>query len=300
MKKNQKITKIFWKSIFILFFGFCTYASTELQDYEKSCFWKVQTKNNCIYLLGSIHALKEENYPLKRSIEEAFNEAGIIVFEVNLDSAVTPKAVQMIFNKAIYSGEKTLKSELSEETYKLAEKISLELGLNIAQMNKFKPWFFTVTLLGMKIKKMGFDPKYGVDRYFFDKAKLMGKEIIGLESIEYQVNLFADIVEDDQEELVLQTLKEMDIFEEELQNIITAWMNGDISELNKQILQSFREYPKIYKKLILQRNMNWIHYLDALLHQEKNVFIVVGAGHLLGEEGLIQLLIDKGYLVKQL
>ncbi|MCK4829844.1 TraB/GumN family protein, partial [bacterium] len=177
---------------------------------------------------------------------------------------------------------------------------SLELGLNIAQMNKFKPWFFTVNMLGMKIIKMGFDPKFGVDRYFFDKAKLMGKEIIGLESIEYQVNLFADFIEDEQEDLVLQTLKEMDILEEELKNIVTAWMKGDIDELNNQILQSFREYPKIYKKLILQRNLNWMPHLDALLHQGKNVFIVVGAGHLLGEKGLIQLLIDKGYSVKQL
>ena len=237
MTKNKKISNIFLKSILILFFAFCTSLCTELKDYEKSCFWKVQTKNNSIYLLGSIHALKQENYPLKRSIEEAFNEAEITVFEVNLDSAVTPKAVQMIFNKAIYSGEKTLKGALSEETYKLAEIKSLELGLNIAQMNKFKPWFFTVNMLGMKIIKMGFDPKFGVDRYFFDKAKLMGKEIIGLESIEYQVNLFADFIEDEQEDLVLQTLKEMDILEEDLKNRNELFLSALLGEKGYEELQ---------------------------------------------------------------
>jgi len=299
-KRMRRIAKAFVFICLILFITSFLYSQNGLHEGGKSCLWKVETPNNIVYLMGSIHVLKKENYPLKSSIERAFADAQTLVFEINLDSAETGRAQMMILNRALYHDRSTLKESIREEIYQLAAKKASELGLRMEQFNGFKPWFFAMSLMAMKIQTLGFDPNYGIDKYFFSRAKQTQKEIVGLESIEYQIGLFDEMEKKDQEQLILQTLEELDLFGSEIHELVHAWESGDLKTLEEMVLKSFKEYPDVYRRFICQRNINWLIQIDELLKRNKNVLIIVGAGHLLGEDGIVAALRQRGYSVEQL
>lgn len=149
------------------------------------------------------------------------------------------------------------------------------------------------------MQQLGFEASYGVDQYFFRQALAENKEIVALETLEYQISLFDALSAEEQEDLLLETLLELDTLETYYNNLITAWFNGDLAEFTALFLASFAGYPDLEEKLLTQRNRNWLPIIELLLQQKKDYLVIVGAGHLLGEEGLIQLLENRGYLIEQ-
>ncbi|NET38635.1 MAG: TraB/GumN family protein, partial [Cyanothece sp. SIO1E1] len=174
-----------------------------------------------------------------------------------------------------------------------------EIGLPIAAFDSFEPWFFVLSLVTLKLQSLGFDPNYGVDRYFFNQAVQANKEILGLETVSDQLSLFDNLSAQDQEAYVQQTLLEFDTLETSFQSIIDAWKAGDAETLGNLIFESFEQYPAIRQKLFDERNQKWVPQIEALLQQDDDYLIVVGAGHLIGEGSVIDLLQDKGYVAKQ-
>ena len=267
---------------------------------EKSCLWKVQSETNVIYLLGSIHYLKAENYPLPQAIENAFEDVRILVFEMNLDSASTPKSQSFIMQKASYGNDMTLEKSLKAETYTLAGEKANEIGLPIATLNGFKPWFFSLSLIAVKLQSLGYNPNHGIDKYFFNKAKETEKQILAFETLEYQINLFDELSDDFQELIVLQTLNELDVIETEIDQLVESWKKGDVKGMEATVLKSLGEFPEIQERFINKRNKNWLPQIIEYLQAKEKTMIIVGAGHLVGKEGLVNLLQDKGYQVDQL
>ena len=300
MVKDKKIIRFVFIWLIVFTFSSLHFAQDSPDIDGKSCLWKVQSENNTVYLLGSIHILKQENYPLKESIEQAFDDVQKLVFEIHLDSAETLSTQMKILSKGMYSDGSTLQENIDEETYSLVKKKAEELGLGIEQMSRFKPWFVTVTLMTLKLQKLGFNPNYGIDKYFFKKAKEAGKEIAGLETVEYQIDLFDSLSKMNQKDLILQTLEELDVLEEEIDDLIGAWRMGHSVKLEDMVLKSFKEYPEIYRTFIYERNISWLPQVESLLKINKNVLVIVGAGHLLGNDGIISLLEKRGYFAEQL
>ena len=300
MVKDKKTVRFVFTWLIGFTFSSLLFAQDSPDIDGKSCLWKVQSEKNTVYLLGSVHILKQENYPLKKSIEQAFDDVQKLVFEIHLDSAETLSVQMKILSKGMYSDGSTLQENIDEETYSLVTEKAEELGLGIEQMSRFKPWFVTVTLITLKLQKLGFDPNYGVDKYFFKKAKEAGKEIAGLETVEYQIDLFDSLSKMNQKDLILQTLKELDVLEEEIDDLIDAWRMGHSVKLEDMVLKSFKEYPEIYRKFIYERNISWLPQVESLLKINKNVLVIVGAGHLLGNDGIISLLEKRGYSAEQL
>jgi len=147
------------------------------------------------YLLGSIHFLKKEHYPLKKVIEEAFDQADVLAVEVDISSDKIAKAGMMLLQKGMYTGEETLKANISEKTFQLARDKLKELGMDISGFQTFKPWMVAMSIINMELMKLGFNPNYGIDKYFLDKVSESTsapgkKEIVELEGVEYQVKLF--------------------------------------------------------------------------------------------------------------
>jgi len=278
-------------------------GQTELAGANKSCLWKVTSPNqakNAVYLLGSIHLLKPENYPLKQSLLTAFENSQILLFEINLDSAETPEMQQFLLAKGMYTNDSTLQQSMSPETYAVAEKTVADLGLNIDLMHKFKPWFFSITLMSLKLKQLGFDPNWGVDKWFFDKAKQDHKTIVALETVADQLNLFDQLMTKQGEALILQTLEEFKVLEKEIDQLVLAWNKGDTQKLEALLLKSFKEYPEIYDSIVLKRNANWLPQIENQFKRQENCLVVVGSGHLIGKNSLIDLLKQKGYSIEQL
>ena len=267
---------------------------------QKSCLWKVTLKQNTVYLLGAIHLMREDGYPLNKSIESVYHDAQTLVLEINLDEASSSKAQSLMLSKGLYPAGQTLRESLSPKTFELVKKKTEELGLDIQQVNRLKPWLVTMTLAAMQLEQLGYDSKLGIDKHFFDQARTDKKEILSLESIEYQVSLLEGMSSGNQESALLETIQELDLFKKEFGEIVKAWSHGESQKLDELLLESFKDYPELLNQLIVQRNKNWVPRIEEFLSHKGNVLVVVGAAHLIGNKGVIEMLRQKGYVVEQL
>lgn len=267
---------------------------------RKHSLWKISSNSDTVYIFGSVHLLKEGDYPLDKSIEKAFDNSSRLFFEINLDTIDEQKIQQLTIAKGTYSGGQTLKDSLSNQTYEFTKKRMADLGQNIEQFERFKPWLLAITMDMLELQKLGFDQSNGVDKYFYEKAKKAGKKVDGFETAEYQLRLLSDMSAAIQETLLLQTMKELDEVQKEMTAIVEAWKSGDADALDTILLKSFKDYPGVNKMLIVDRNKNWLPKIESLIGKKENVMIIVGAAHLVGKDGIIALLKQRGYQVEQL
>jgi len=267
---------------------------------EKSFLWKVRSEKNSIYILGSIHFLKKESYPLKQSIEQAFDAVSKLVLEIDLQSATPEKTRQVTLEKGLFRDGTTLQQNVDKETYDLTERRAREAGIDLRAMNPLKPWLVALTLTTMKLQKLGFDPNYGVDRYLAERAKRSGKSTGGLESLEFQIDLLDGLSRRDQEMMLRETLKELDQLDKGVEQLVQSWTKGEVGPVEEWLLAGMREYPEVHVKVIVERNRRWLPQIEKMIAQGENAIVVVGAAHLVGREGVIELLKQRGYTVEQL
>ncbi|KPK01657.1 MAG: hypothetical protein AMK71_04740 [Nitrospira bacterium SG8_35_4] len=262
--------------------------------------WSVEGRKATVYILGSIHLLKKDSYPLPAAIENIFSCCNKIAFETDLDGMKKPEMQNMMMTLGMYPAGRTLSKNISKNTYTLLREKLHASGITIERFEQFKPWFVAINLAGLELERMGFDPALGVDRYFFDRARQERKNMLYLETNEFQINLFARFSPQKQETLLKQTLEELTIIETLFKEMIDAWRTGDHDLFNSIMSKSFNEYPSIYNKLFIRRNRNWIPELIKLMNQQGDALVIVGAGHLVGKDSVIDLLKKKGYKVDQL
>lgn len=271
----------------------------QAEETSKSCLWSIQKGSHALYLLGSIHVLKSDAYPLPEAIENAYSSSQKVVFETDMNAMLDPAVAQKMMQLALYPEGQTLNQQLRPETLnKLKAKIS-ELGLPMQQFFQYKPWFIALTLAQFELQRMGFNPAYGVDMHYFGRAKNDQKATSFLEPIDIQLNLLGKMNASDQEALLDQTLEEMDIITELAADMLAYWKAGDAENLYHLLNKSFEGRPRLRDKILIQRNKRWVSGIEALLKENKNVLVIAGAGHLIGPESLIDLLREKGYSVKQ-
>lgn len=267
---------------------------------NKAFLWQINSPRNRVYILGSIHLLKKSDYPLAQQINAAYEDAEKLVFEVDLGKLESSEAQSIVLEKATAKDGKTLKDRLTPETYQLAQTKASEIGLPIEAFSGFKPWFFSLTLITLKLQRLGFNPENGVDQYFFQKATKDGKQILALETIEDQFNLFDNFSQGDQEQYIRQTIDELKILEVSFQKMVAAWKTGDDKALETLLLESFEDYPELEDQIFGARNRKWMTTIEPLLQKEEDYLIVVGAGHLVGKDSVLQLLEAKGHVLKRL
>ena len=266
---------------------------------DKSFLWRVQSDKANIFILGSVHFLKKENYPLNKTIEKAFDSTQKLVLEIDLKSEDAGVVQRVTVEKGI-SRERALEQSVSAETYGLAEKRAQELGIDIRALTPLKPWVVALTMTALQLQKLGFDPNYGIDRYLAGRATKSGKPVVGLETASFQIGLIDQLPERDQESMLRQSLKEMDLLERGLDQIVRAWSTGDATALEALLLGSMREYPAVHQTVIVDRNRRWLPQIEKMIEQGESVLIAVGAAHLIGKDGVIELLKARGYTVEQM
>ncbi|MDX1709016.1 MAG: TraB/GumN family protein, partial [Desulfobacterales bacterium] len=181
---------------------------------------------------------------------------------------------------------------------KLEKKIK-SLGLPPEAFSRFKPWFVALSLTTSELMQMGYNPQHGVDFYFFGKAQGKGKEIGYLEAPEYQINLLGKMAEKDQNDFLRQTLKDLEMVNELAGDLVKNWKTGNAEKLHELLHASFEDYPGLNDRLLIQRNLKWMDKIEAAIGESQNVLFVVGAGHLVGPESVVDLLRKAGYEVIQ-
>ena len=268
---------------------------------DKHFLWRVQSKNKSCFILGSIHFMKEEHYPLGRMIENAFLNSASLAVEANV-SEVEPQVMQRVMSEAFYPQEDSLEKHLSSQMINLVRKKAEELGLGFDFIKQQKPWFLVSTLPSIALLKAGYDPQHGIDMHFLTAAKGK-KKIIEVESLDAQIKMLSGFSGPQQELLLLYTLKDLDIASQEADAVVEAWKAGDTKELDRIVTRAFKEDPRlepIAAKLLYERNKTMADRIEQILSSENDCFIVIGAAHLVGDKSVLRFLRDKGLIVNQL
>jgi uncharacterized protein YbaP (TraB family) len=149
-------------------------------------------------------------------------------------------------------------------------------------------------------QKAGFDPSLGLDKHFYDRAQADGKTIQGLETADYQISLFDSMTAQQQDRLLSDTLKSIDTEMSSISRLTDAWKTGDAGTIERIVLADLKQDAVMYQRLLVGRNQNWMPKLEALFSRAGRTFVVVGAAHLVGPDGLLAMLKSKGYTVEQL
>ena len=266
---------------------------------SKSCLWVVENIANKVFLMGSLHVLKSSAYPLAAEIDQAYASSQRLVFETDIGAMMDPPILAKMMEIGVYPEGQDLFQNISADTRKILEKKLNDIGLPPANISRFKPWFLAVTLTTLELQRLGFNPQYGIDLHFYTKAKADQKELAFLESVEYQLNLLGKMNAQDQRSFLSQTLKDLDISAQLADDMMAAWQNGDTDKLYQLLFKSFEDHPGIEERLLTRRNKDWLQQIEKMMQEPKNTMVIVGAGHLIGPEGLVELLKQKGHEVKQ-
>jgi uncharacterized protein YbaP (TraB family) len=265
----------------------------------KHCLWEVKGKTNTVFLLGSMHVMKDDMYPLAPEIEAAYKRASVLVFETDMKALESPALAFKLAAKAMYPEDDSLKQHVSPAIYSLLISNIQSSFLTEEMVNRFRPWMAAMTVVLLELQKQGFDVQNGLDKHFANRGETDGKTIDFFEQPEFQIALLTSLGDKESEEFLGQALRDMDVFKKQFAELVTAWQTGDVKALDRLLLESFREYPLMHKKFLTDRNRNWIPKLEKLLSSGKDVLVVVGAGHLVGKDSVVELLTAKGYKVEQ-
>jgi len=266
---------------------------------EKSFLWKASKNEKSVYVLGSIHYLKKENFPLPKSILDALDHSKKLVLEIDVNSASAGSAERLTFEKAPYRDGTTLAQNIDRETYQLAAQRAAQLGVDMRALNPMKPWFVALTMMAVKFQQLGLDPSLGVDRHLAERAKGRGKPTSGLETLEFQITLLDQLSKRDQDSMLRETVTELDLLDQNFNQIVQAWVSGDGASLEALLLASMREYPDLHQKIIVDRNRRWLPQIEKMIAQGDGAMVVVGAAHLVGQDGVIEMLKTRGYKLEQ-
>lgn len=262
--------------------------------------WKVSGKTGVVYLVGSVHLLTQDFYPLSMTLEGAFTESDLLVEEVDMAQLTSPQTQMQILSRGMLPSNQTLDTVLSPTAFARISRRVEQLGMPIEPLKRFKPWLLALTLAQVEWQKAGFDAELGLDKHFYDRARKEGKPLRGLETAELQISLFDGLSADQQERLLNDTLRGLDTEMANVRKLAQAWKTGDIATIEQIILQDLKDDPPIYERLLAERNRKWLPQIEPLLGRSGRAFVVVGAAHLVGPDGLIAMLKAKGYRVEQM
>jgi uncharacterized protein YbaP (TraB family) len=264
----------------------------------KHLLFRVRGPNGAtVFLLGSVHLLSPDAATLPPEVDAAFAQAKSVGFETSIDTL--QMRAQELLMRAQFSNGATLRSSLSPATLAHADSIVSGYGMRLDQLNSFKPWFVSVVLTQLVLQKMNFKAELGVDMQLHAKAKAASKPEFGLESTDFQLGLFDSLSPKDQEDMLKEVVAP-DSAAKQLTAIRDAWSAGNATALDSLINSGMKSSPGVYTALITNRNRSWIPKLESLIRGKDDALVVVGAGHLVGKDGVVELLRAKGYTIEQM
>lgn len=265
----------------------------------RSFFWTVSKGSASVHLLGSVHVAKPDYYPLAPEIERAFKQSDVLAVEVNPLTPEAQQGQQMLMQRAIYSGNDSLQKHISRSSYKLLLDYLQQNNLPEMAFVRMKPAIIAMTLSLAKLATLGYSPSNGIDMYFLQKAG--DRPIKELESIEMQTDLLLNLPE--AETFLRYTVEHMDQIESVMTKVDRAWKSGDAASLERYMITEVEsKYPQMKRtnqKLLYDRNIGMSDKIEGYLNSGKTHFVVVGSGHLIGDQGIVSILEKRGYSSKQ-
>jgi uncharacterized protein len=264
--------------------------------------WTVTGPKGGGYLIGSLHFGKPEMFPLPAEMTQAFETSQALVVETNTASLDPTQIARIVAAKAVYKDGTTLSQVLTPETWRKLEEVMNRFGASAKLVEKQKPWLVSLSLTSLALKRFGFDENLGIDNHFMVLA--YGKKpIIQMETFEQQLDFLNGFSNDEQEQMLKETFDDIEKGRSFLVDTLKAWQTGDAQKIDKLLNEEFRTASKtdehMYKVLITDRNAAMVDKLDRLFDQGGKYFVVLGAAHFVGSDGIVELLKARGYHIQQ-
>lgn len=262
--------------------------------------WQVEGQTNRVFLLGSIHLLRDKDHPLPSAIYDAYGEAETLIMELDMDD-MDPVASQMLATEmGLIQNGQTLADLLGAASYAEAEKLALAADIPLELLSRAEPWYAAMNVELMLLMRLGFNPALGLETHMTELAKNDRKEILGLETMRQQLGFLDGLSADAQREMFMQALREGAELDELMDQMIDAWRIGDIVLMEDTVLADMQDYPELNRTIVIDRNLDWTNQIEDLLDDEDDYMIIVGTLHLVGEEGVPKLLVERGHAVTQM
>ena len=287
------------KGLFAVF-ALLVSASTLADGGHPVTMWMAEGAANRVYLLGSVHLLRQQDHPLPGVIDYAYEDAETLFMELDMDD-LDPIAMQATLNRLGLLGEgESLEGVLGEDLYAEAKRSADELDIPLDMLQQTEPWYAAITIEQIALTRIGFNPLYGVEMHLTQQATRDGKPIYGFETVDEQLEFLDGLSQDAQRELLMQTLAESKDISGVMDELIDAWHHGDVGFMENNLLADVEKYPELYATIVADRNRNWVDTIDKLLDESDDYLVIVGALHLIGDDGVPRLLEGRGYTVTQM
>ena len=267
---------------------------------EPAMIWIAEGDTNRVYLLGSIHVLRETDHPLPGAVEVVYDDAERLVMEIDMDDIDPLAALQVLMSRGVLEGDMTLQDIMGPEAYAQARASAAEINIPMELLDKTKPWLAAVTVQEMIMMRVGFKAEHGIEMYLTSKATADGKPITGLETVEQQLGFLDSLPTETQISWLLQSIAEAQNLETLVDEMVVAWRSGDVKFLEEKLLFEMDAYPELRDAILVDRNKSWVEPIMALLDDSDDYLIVVGVAHLVGDNGVPDLLSKQGVRIKQL
>ncbi|HWS67013.1 MAG TPA: TraB/GumN family protein [Steroidobacteraceae bacterium] len=256
--------------------------------------WELHGKHNTVFLLGSIHVLRPGDYPLSPAVMQAYASSKSLLMEINLaDMDLEQLQAEMLASAMLPEG-KSLPGVLGPKRYSRAESLARDVGVELATFDQFAPWFAAEAISQLQLVQLGFQPTSGVEMYFLERARSDGKSIAGLETVHDQIALFEGLSMDAQADYLVASLEQAHELPKQVDDMVHAWQRGDTAWFDDQLKSELGRDPVLYQSVLAARNRKWIPKIEALLNDDKNYLVIVGTGHLVGRDSVIDLLKKDG------
>lgn len=257
--------------------------------------WSMKGARNTVYLAGSVHALPKNDAAFPEQLERAYQAADVIVLEVDLDDMNPLDAIKFITSNGTLPANQSLADVVGAEPYARVTKLAASLEVPEFVISKLEPWSAALILTQYALTKTGFDPNLGIDMQITERARTDGKPIEGLETVIDQLSVFDARSFEEQTRFLLDSAEDVPKLNEDLQDLIAAWRTGDLRALEKAFIEERAKSPELYDALLGVRNRQWLPKIEALLNEERDYLVVVGALHYVGKDGLLALLRKDGH-----
>jgi uncharacterized protein len=292
-----RIRQLFKSGNLIALFLLLSVAS---QTLAQSSVWLATKGNNKVYLGGTIHMLRSSDYPLPSEYETAYNEADNLYFEIDIDQMNDPAGQLGMLQRLMYTDGRTLQSVLNAEAYQSLTDYVAKFSMPMVMLQNMKPGMLMSTLELLEFQVRGFTPD-GVDVHFHQRAKTDGKTIYAFETVDEQIGFIETMGEGEESEYIMLSLRDLEKIDSDIESMISIWRNGEADDLVDLFVEDMEQNtPGVYQSLLLDRNRKWMPTIEAMFNDADTELVLVGVAHLVGDDGLVQLLRARGYQVEQI
>jgi uncharacterized protein YbaP (TraB family) len=284
--------------------GFAQEATPKKPASDKAYMWHITSDTGEVWLLGSMHAVPEDTYPLPKEVEAAFKASHTLVVEMNALAAQGDQAkIQDYIKKGKYDEGDSLDKHITPETKKAVEEyLKKQGGAEFEQVAQYKGWFLAEQIEQGRLMQLGYDLTKGIDLHFLTKATKRNKKILEFATFEEQVEYLAGMSDKLQDGFLSGVIKDSDKQKEKLDTICEAWKSGDIAAMDKITVEARKESAEaeeITKRLLDERNVKMASKIEGWLKEKGPFFVVVGAAHIPGDKGILKLLDGKKLKIEQ-